>query len=476
MKKGSTKPSILIIDDDRDLADSILAVLEDNGYEGEARYDGQEGLDRSGEKRFNLVLTDFRIPGLGGMEIIETLQSEQPRIPVVMITGFGNVDTAIGATKRGAFDYLVKPFSMDDLLRVVSRAVEAGDFGFDAIENAEPENGKAARSLVGKSRAIQNVYKDIGRIAPTKVSVLICGETGVGKELVAQAIHEHSERASGPFIAVNCGAIPDKLLGSELFGYEKGAFTGADSQHKGYFEQAQAGTLFLDEVGDLPLNMQVKLLRVLQEKRIHRLGGEGEVPIDVRILAATNQKMEELVREQQFREDLFYRLNTVIIDVPPLRNRRDDIPLLIDCFTHRAEVEQDITGGSFSKEAVAVLTTHDWPGNVRQLGSFVSRALFENRGFVVSETYCTEALDKVQTQGSDHSSFRSALLEEARTRIAATSGSAAGNVYNEFMQATEAVVINEALSQCEGNRTKAAGILGISRVTLRQKITRLGIS
>lgn len=476
MKKGSTKPSILVIDDDQDLADSIVAVLEDNGFDGEARYNGKEGLDRSNEKKFNLVLTDFRIPGLGGMEILEALQNEQPGTPVVMITGFGNVDTAIGATKRGAFDYLVKPFAMDDLLRVVSRAVEAtSEDGLNAVEKGSPGSGMAARTLIGNSRAIQNVYKEIGRLAPTKVSVLICGETGVGKELVAQSIHEHSERSGGPFVAVNCGSIPENLLESELFGHEKGAFTGADSQHKGYFEQAEAGTLFLDEVGDLPLNMQVKLLRVLQEKKIHRLGGNGEFPIDVRILAATNQKIEELVREQQFREDLFYRLNTVIIDVPPLRDRSDDIPLLIECFAHRAEAEQDIAGGSFSKEAITLLASHDWPGNVRQLESFVSRALLENRGFVVSETYCSETLAKVPALAENQSGFRNALLEEARARIASVSGASHGDVYNEFVQATEAVVINEALLQCRGNRTKAAEILGISRVTLRQKITRLGI-
>ncbi len=473
MKKGTLTPSVLVVDDDKELANSIQAVLKDDGYDAEVRYDGKEGLDRSREKRFNLILTDFRIPGMGGMELLEALQTDSPGMPVVMITGFGNVDTAIGATKRGAFDYLVKPFAMDDLLRVVARAVEAGDLGFEPSEGGDSSGTDAARTLVGKSRAIQDVYKEIGRLAPTRVSVLVCGETGVGKELVARAIHEHSERGTGPFVAVNCGAIPDNLLESELFGFEKGAFTGADSDHQGYFEQAQSGTLFLDEVGDLPLNMQVKLLRVLQEKRIRRLGSDEEIPIDVRIIAATNQRMEELVREQQFREDLFYRLNTVIIDVPPLRDRKDDIPLLVDYFTRRAEEDHGITGGSFSEEAVQVLGEFEWPGNVRQLEGFVSRALLDNRGYVVSDNYCREALEKLDAPDAANSTVEVALREEARALLASAADSGNGNVYNQLVQMAEDAVIDESLKHSEGNRSKAADLLGISRVTLRQKLNRL---
>ncbi|MEM9480497.1 MAG: sigma-54 dependent transcriptional regulator [Verrucomicrobiota bacterium] len=477
MNSGRDKTSILVIDDDLELANSISSVLKDKGYDVEVCTNGDDGLKLAKEKPFQLVLTDFRMPGVGGMEILESLQDAKPALPVIMMTGFGNVDTAIGATKRGAYDYLVKPFKMDDLLRIVRRGVEAGETHIDVRESDAPDGTRAARTLVGKSKAMQNVYKEIGRLAPTRISVLICGETGVGKELVAKAIHEHSERGDGPFVAVNCGAIPENLIESELFGFEKGAFTGADAAHKGYFEQAEGGTLFLDEIGDLPLNMQVKLLRILQEKHIRRLGSDKESPLDVRILAATHQEMEDLIREQQFREDLFYRLNTVILNIPPLRDRRDDIPLLIECFIRRAEEDHGIKSGSFTEGAKQVMAEHDWPGNVRELESFVTRALLENSGYAVSDTYCRENIGSHSfPKATGSAALDSHLREEARSRIAAASASGNGDAYAEIVQQAEAVVIEEALKACDGNRTKAADLLGISRVTLRQKISRLGIS
>ncbi|MEM0898089.1 MAG: sigma-54 dependent transcriptional regulator [Verrucomicrobiota bacterium] len=476
MKSGREKTSILVIDDDVELAESVSSVLRDDGYDVDVSTNGDEGLKLARENTYQLVLTDFRMPGVCGMKILEALQETKPAMPVIMMTGFGNVDTAIGATKRGAFDYLVKPFNMEDLLRIVRRGVEAGVTHIELREKEATEGTRAARTLVGRSKAMQEVYKEIGRLAPTRVSVLICGETGVGKELVAKAIHEHSERGDGPFVAVNCGAIPENLIESELFGFEKGAFTGADAAHKGYFEQAEGGTLFLDEIGDLPLNMQVKLLRILQEKRIRRLGSDKESPLDVRILAATHQEMEELVREQQFREDLFYRLNTVILNIPPLRERPEDVPLLVESFVLRAEEDHGLKSGSFTDAAMEVLAKHDWPGNVRQLESFVNRALLENSGFAVTDTYCEKNMVSHSfAKPAGSAALDAHLREEARTRIAAASHSGSGNAFAEVVQQAELILIEEALKASAGNRTKAADLLGISRVTLRQKISRLGI-
>ena len=298
---------------------------------------GDEGLARAVKETFNVVLTDLRLPGLNGLDLVGRLHAAQPRLPIILITAFGTTETAIEATKFGAYDYLLKPFDLPRLLDLVRRAADSNRLMSEPVELGAA--GAAREALVGHSAAMQSVYKDIGRVASKPVDVLLQGETGTGKELIARALYQHSARANAPFIAINCAAIPETLLESELFGHERGAFTGADSRRIGRFEQAHRGTLFLDEIGDMSLGMQGKLLRVLQERALQRLGGKETIPIDVRVVAATHRDLEAAIRQKEFREDLYYRLSVVVITLPPLRDRREDIPELVRFFLNKPEEE-----------------------------------------------------------------------------------------------------------------------------------------
>jgi DNA-binding NtrC family response regulator len=300
------EPRILLIEDDRRSAQSLERVLKAKGYAVRLADRGDEGLERAKSDDFDVVVTDLRMPGMGGLELVRELHAAKPRLPIVLMTAFGTTETAIEATKHGAFEYLLKPFEMPELLEVIGRAVASARLMTEPVEVGEDK--AMGQAIIGRSRAMQNVFKEIGRVVGTPATVLIRGETGTGKELVARAVYQHSDRAAKPFIAVNCAAIPETLLESELFGHERGAFTGADQRRVGRFEQAQQGTLFLDEIGDMSAFTQAKLLRVLQDKVIQRVGGKENIPVDVRIIAATHRDLEKLIAEKQFREDLYYRL------------------------------------------------------------------------------------------------------------------------------------------------------------------------
>ena len=478
MRSESDRPRILIVEDDTTLADLVSTLLQDEGFDAEVRNDGADGARAAAEGNFDLVITDYRLPGKGGMELLEEVHESNPRLPVIMMTSFGTSETMIGAAKRGVFEYLVKPFEMDDLIEAANKAIRSSRLMFRPVEigNEEKEGGIP---IIGACPAMQEVFKEIGRVAPTNASVLIRGETGTGKELVARAIYQHSERAKEPFVAVNCGAIPETLLESELFGHRKGAFTGADMNRIGRLEQADGGTLFLDEIGDMPIATQVKLLRALQEKTIQPLGSSDEVDVDVRVLAATHQDLEARIASGQFREDLFYRLNMVVIHVPPLRERGGDIEELAKYFLLSAAREFSVEAAQFSTHVVRRLAQHDWLGNVRQLENVVARAVLQARGRVLSVEDMEGILQQSgspRRNGSDVGESLDSFRYRIREALKEARDAGRGSVHANFIAEVEKLMITEAL-RLSGNRLiRCAEWLGISRVTLRQRIDGLGLN
>ena len=341
----SDVPKILLIEDDMAIAGSLRRMLARSGYDVTTLTRGDEGLEQAGRDDFDVVLTDFKLPGLSGLDLVARLHAAKPLLPVIVMTAHGSTETAIQATKLGAYDYVLKPFEVEELLDLVNKAAATSRLASEPVEMGAAISAHDA--IVGSSRVMQTLYKEIGRIAGKPVTVLIRGETGTGKELIARAIYQHSHCAGKPFVAVNCAAIPETLLESELFGHERGAFTGAEARRIGRFEQAQQGTIFLDEIGELAPSTQSKLLRVLQEKSIQRLGGRECIPLDIRVIAATSRDLEQAMAEKKFREDLYYRLSVVVIHVPALRERREDIPLLIQYFLHRYAGELGVTNAAF---------------------------------------------------------------------------------------------------------------------------------
>lgn len=468
--------SVLVIEDDVALATTVAAVLGQKGYEVVACHDGEEGLRLATGGNFDVVISDFRLPGIGGMDLLERIYAWNPRLPVVMMTSYGSSDTVIGATKRGAFEYLMKPFEMAELLGVVRKAVHNSKLMFKPVEIGRTSTSDRT-PIIGTSHGMREVFKEIGRVAPTDVSVLIQGETGTGKELIARALYQHSERADEAFVAVNCGAIPETLLESELFGHRKGAFTGADMNRVGRFEQADGGTLFLDEIGDMPLATQVKVLRALQERTIQPLGASEELKVDVRILAATHQKLEQCIAAGKFREDLYYRLNTVVINVPPLRDRAADIAELVAFFLGKAAEDFSMDAGRFDQAILERLEVFDWPGNVRQLENVVARAVLLGRGRIVTVDDIDSILAAsgsarlvVEGEKSDAS-----LWTWVRKVVREAEKAGDGDVHARMVSELESAMIAEALRLKRGHQGHVAELLGISRVTLRQRIKVLGI-
>ena len=396
---------------------------------------------------------------------------------MVLMTAFGTTETAIEATKHGAFEYLLKPFDMAEMLQVVARAVACARLMTETVELGTTATS-SGQAIIGSSRAMQTVYKEIGRVAATNVTVLIRGETGTGKELVARALYQHSDRAGKPFLAVNCAAIPETLLESELFGHERGAFTGADQRRIGRFEQAQGGTLFLDEIGDMTAFTQAKLLRVLQDKCIQRVGGKDNLPVDVRILAATHRDLEKAIQEKQFREDLYYRLTSVVIKLPPLRERADDIPALADYFLRRFGDELKLQPGALSADALAWLQQQRWPGNVRQLENVLREALLTSRGFAIR----SDTLETVMNKGADSASSLPsaggppASLESLMDDLLQQAKAGADiDVHARVFEAMEKELFQRAIQLAQGNQAKAARWLKISRQTMREKLQLFGL-
>jgi nitrogen regulation protein NR(I) len=462
--------TILIIDDDDQLRKSFERLLRDEGYTAESAASGEAGLKIIGNQIPDLVILDIRLPGMNGLETFRRIHEIEPKLPVIMMTAYGTTESAIEATKLGAFDYILKPFEIPDMLAVIGQALEAGRFMRSPVAlNATPQKA-LQEAIIGRSKAMQDVYKSVGRVATTDATVLIRGESGTGKELVARAIYQHSLRGNKPFLVINCVAIPENLLESELFGYERGAFTGATHRRVGKVEQANGGTIFLDEIGDMPFGIQAKILRLLQEKSIERLGGRETIPVDVRIIAATNRDLETALAEGRFREDLYYRLKVVTIWLPPLRERPGDIFLLTDYFLSRFSAEAAMDNPGITDEAKAVLNTYPWPGNVRELGNTVQKALIFNRGAPISPRDISQAISgKSGPNGMSTEEGAQAIREWVRELLV---DGADKDLFDWCMDRFASIVIGEALNLTGGNRSKAAELLGLSRPTLHSKIEK----
>jgi DNA-binding NtrC family response regulator len=452
------KPKILLIEDDASTAASLQKVLRAEGYDIAVCGRGDQGLERAQGQFHDVVVTDLRLPGLGGLELVGRLHAAKPKQPIILMTAHGTTETAIEATKLGACDYLLKPFEADELLDMVATAVASSRLMSEPVEMGEGRPD--GHALIGNGRAMQSIYKEIGRVAATPATVLIQGGTGTGKELIARAIYQHSQRADKPFIAVNCAAIPDTLLESELFGHERGAFTGAQARRIGRFEQASGGTLFLDEIGDLNANTQGKLLRVLQEHCIQRLGSEANIAVDVRVIAATHRDLDAAIKEREFREDLFYRLSVVTITLPPLQQRTEDIPDLARYFIQRHAKDLGVQAPAVQPEALAFLQNQPWPGNVRELENSVRQALLLARPFAIGLEHVQQVMAKNRRPADAEQQTHAAYITEL---LARAQNGEIDNAYLRMIADLEPELFKQAIQLAQGNQAKAARWLGVTR-------------
>ena len=446
------KFTILIIDDEKNIREGLGAAFEMEGYEVRLAANGKEGLDCIAKGDIDLVITDLRMDGISGEEVLRRVTTETPGIPVIVLTGHGSIDAAVDAMRNGAYDFLTKPLNLDRLSMLVKRALERRELSLQHTQlKAEVSSAHTLDNMIGKSAEMQKVFTLIKKVAPTKASVLITGESGVGKELVADAIHNLSPRSAHEMIKVHCAALSETLLESELFGHEKGAYTGAEKMQKGRFELAHESTIFLDEIGEVNASVQVKLLRVLQDHKIIRVGGEKTIDIDVRVIAATNRDMEKEVKEGRFREDLYYRLNVVHIAVPPLRERRDDIPLLLNAFLkeYAKENGKNVTG--IDNRARALLYKYDWPGNIRELRNCIESAVVMCGGNEITP-------------------------EDLPPTVSASIAAPSITIpVGTTLDDAEKAIICENLAANKGNKSKTADILGIGRKTLHRKLQEYGV-
>ncbi|HDZ91473.1 MAG: sigma-54-dependent Fis family transcriptional regulator [Deltaproteobacteria bacterium] len=444
----SKMPRILVVDDEEAMRESLNDWLKEDGYEVGLAAGGQEAIDMVRDDPWEIILLDLKMPGMDGLETLKHLKEVRPEAEILMMTAYATVDTAVQAMKEGAFDYLVKPFDPDEIEILIKKIVKHKELVLENILlRKQLEKRDQFDEIIGKSDAMQRIFEMIRKVAPTDSTVLITGESGTGKELIAQAIHGNSGRCYMPLITVNCGALPESLLESELFGYEKGAFTGAEHTRRGRFEMAHGGTLFLDEIGDISLKTQVDLLRVLQQKELTRLGSEESIKVDVRILAATNRDLERAIAENRFRKDLFYRLNVISIHVPPLRERKEDIPLLARASVRKCCLELNRDEVRIAPSAMKLLVEYDWPGNVRELENVIERAL------VIGGEREIVAAD-LPFKG------RESMVEKLP----------------KSLRAMEKIHIKRVLEDADWNISRAARDLGIDRQTLYNKIERYGIT
>ncbi len=444
---------ILIIDDDLNICESIKMILEYENYSVDIAHNAVEGLNKIKQNSYKAILLDIKMPEMDGLEAITKIKELDDTISVIMISAHASLGNAIEATKKGAYDFIEKPIDRDKLLITVRNAVQQSDL---LQKNKQlKEKFESKYEIIGQSEAIKNILETIKKVAPTNSRVLITGENGTGKELIARAIFRLSNRSNKPFIEVNCAAIPNELIESELFGHEKGAFTGATSLRIGKFEQANGGTLFLDEIGDMSLNAQAKVLRSIEEGAIERVGGKNKIPVDVRIIAATNKNLMKEIANGQFREDLFHRLSVIVINVPPLRERREDIPLLIEYFTKKVCEENKFPEKKFSEDALEYLKYLDWKGNVRELRNFVERIIIMNSKNVYS-------LEDVKQQLFPYL--------KSETEIDFTIDS-----FQDFKDQMEKIFILKKLKQYNWNISKTAEAIGIQRSHLYNKLKKYGI-
>jgi DNA-binding NtrC family response regulator len=445
--------AILVVDDDADMRELAQDMLKDRGHQVSVAGSGEEALKLLAEEDYAVVLTDLRMKGMQGLELLNQIKREYPEVNVVLMTAFGSVDTAVEAMKHGASDYLTKPVKKDELIRVVERVIREAALRREVDRlRREVRKEYSFHQILGKSKTIQAVFDLIRRVADSPTNVLITGESGTGKELVAKAIHYNSSRKEAPFVPVNCAAIPEQLLESELFGHMRGAFTDAKVDKRGLFEEAQKGTLFLDEISELPLMLQAKLLRAIQEKEIRRVGATKPIAVDVRIIAATNLNLADEVKNKRFREDLYYRLNVIELKLPPLRERREDIPLLVDAFLKKCAEMGGKPVKGISEAALAMLIDYAWPGNVRELENVIERAVTLSRGDKVSPDDLPPA---VQGARGD----RRVLNEAAEKSLP--------------LHEVEKEYIKKILEKTGGNKYQAAHVLGIDRKTLYRKLAEI---
>ena len=448
-------PTVLIVEDEAKMRRLLELNLGEDGFATLSAGEAETGLKLLRENSVDLVVTDLKLPGMNGLEFLQAIKRQNATLPVVVMTAFGTVETAVEAMKAGASDYVLKPFSLSEMRMVIRKELDVRDLREENRSLREALGKRYAHpNVVARSVKMQEVLATVERVAPTNSTVLLGGESGVGKDLIARAIHEKSRRASGPFIKINSTAIPENLLESELFGYEKGAFTGANASKPGKFELADKGTLFLDEIGDVPPAIQVKLLRVLQEREFERLGGTRTVKVDVRLIAATNRDLREALEQGTFREDLYYRLNVVPIDIAPLRQRKEDIPDLVNLFISRFAGDSGKQVKSISPDAMQILVNYHWPGNVRELQNIIERACALAKGTVIEpEDIHLDVRPSKAANGS------SGFLPDGMT-----------------LEHWEDEMIREALRRANGNKSQAARLLGLSRNALRYRLSKIGIA
>lgn len=467
-------PTLLVIDDEPAIQHAFQRAFRGGAIALKSASTAAEGIDAIQRERPDVVVLDVHLPDAKGLETFHRIHNLDARLPVILVTGHGTTDLAIEATKEGAYEYLIKPLELSELRSLIDRALQSSRLMRTpaSIPGVEPASAVGGDILIGKCPAMQEVYKAIGRVARQDVTVLITGESGTGKELVARAIYQHSRRAEQPFLAINCGAIPGSLIESELFGHEKGAFTGAERRRIGKFEQCHGGTLFLDEIGEMPPLSQVKLLRVIQEQCFERVGGNETVHADVRLIAATNVDLEKAVEGGQFRKDLYFRLNVFTIELPPLRERGEDIDLLIDHFARRFSKDLGKPGTEVDETAMAALRSYTWPGNIRELQSVLKQSLLRMSGSVLLADFLP---DQVRRSTTLAAAVPAISIPDWDAFIAARIAADSKDLYAECLERMERELILRVLQQTEGNQVRAARILGITRGSLRNKIRSLGI-
>jgi DNA-binding NtrC family response regulator len=472
---------ILLIDDDEGLIHFLGRFFQRKGYEVSACLSGTSAIEKIESESFDLILLDYKMPDLNGIDILIKIRNSQIKTPVIIMTAYGTTELAIEAMKRGAYDYLIKPFERKELSRVVSEALivnrqmkEMVCFPDSALR-LPPTSAKGSLQIIGNSKKMQDVYKLIGQIAEKNIPVLITGESGTGKELVARAIYHHSKRSQNPFIAINCAAIPDNLFESELFGYERGAFTGAERTYIGKLERCDGGTCFLDEIGDLSLPLQAKLLRVLQEGEFERLGGSGTIKVNVRMLAASNKDLKKEVEEGTFREDLYWRLKVISINLPPLRERTEDINALADYFLSRFTAEYNKSIHYISENTRKKLSSYSWPGNVRELENCIRRAILLCSGDIISEEQFgfLEPRDEHQLQNMNRDQLLARLRNKLESIVPEILKLSKDDIHANIIDMVEETLIIKALEECGNNQVKAAKMLGISRNTLRHRLKKI---
>lgn len=462
--------AILIVDDEKNVLSSFKKILSEDGYEILTANNAEEGLALAESNAIDLLIMDIIMPGMSGLEAFTKFKDIDSKLPIIIMTAYGTTETAIQTMQLGAYDYVIKPFEVPQMKAIIEKAIEAGRLMNIEVDYEPKEEFKGER-IIGSSSKMQQIYKLIGQVAASDATLLLRGESGTGKELIVRAVYHHSNRKNKPFLVINSAAIPETLLESELFGYEKGAFTDARERRIGKLEQCNGGTIFLDEIGDMPHSIQTKILRVLEDKSFERLGSNKTIRIDVRLITATNKDLEKLLKEGTFREDLYYRLNVVTIHIPSLRERKEDIPQLVEYFIGKYNKEFKTRISKISSEALKILQDYNWPGNVRELENVIKKALLLGKGNMIlaEDVLITKELTgkvtdfKVQLQ-----SLLNQLMKQAQE-------SGSHSLYASVIEDIEKTLLVEVLKQTQGNQTQAAKLLGISRPTLKDKIDKLGI-